>query len=61
LRENGIDVAVIALTADAMKGTRRRLLEDGFDEYLSKPLNVERLQTVAQKLLDRHRPSCGTE
>lgn len=58
LRQKKIDIPVIALTADAMKGTRRRLLEEGFDEYLSKPLSVERLQRVASRLLDRNRQTC---
>jgi two-component system CheB/CheR fusion protein len=52
LRERGIELPVIALTADAMKGTRRRLISEGFDEYLSKPLKVNRLLRIAKGLLD---------
>ncbi|WDQ14979.1 PAS domain S-box protein [Rhodopirellula sp. P2] len=52
LRSRGIELPVIALTADAMKGTRRRLISEGFDEYLSKPLKVNRLLRIAKALLD---------
>lgn len=37
---------IIVLTADAMQGVRDRLIADGFDEYLSKPLEVHRLESV---------------
>ena len=52
LRQRGIEMPIIALTADAMKGTRRRLISAGFDEYLSKPLDVRKLIKVASSLLD---------
>ncbi|WP_404308469.1 chemotaxis protein CheB [Neorhodopirellula lusitana] len=51
IRSRGIEMPVIALTADAMKGTRRRLIGEGFDEYLSKPLDVDRLLNAAKRLL----------
>ncbi len=51
LRAEGNDLSVIALTADAMRGTRRRLLEAGFDEYLSKPLRPARLIQVIARLV----------
>ncbi|MCC9658335.1 chemotaxis protein CheB [Rhodopirellula halodulae] len=52
IRAQGIELPIIALTADAMKGTRRRLISEGFDEYLSKPLKVNRLLRIAKSLLD---------
>ena len=53
LRSDGNEIPVIALTADAMKGTRRRLLEAGFDEYLSKPLRPARLLEVVGRLVSQ--------
>ena len=34
---------VIALTAYAMKGDKKAYLEKGFDDYLSKPVNIDNL------------------
>ncbi|HVV75718.1 MAG TPA: response regulator [Mycobacteriales bacterium] len=45
LRENPdtSDIPVVAVTAFAMNGDRERLLADGFDGYLSKPIDVATL------------------
>ena len=42
-------IPVLAVTAQAMQGDRERFLSEGFDGYLSKPVNVgELLGTVRQ-------------
>lgn len=40
---SGKHTPVIALTADALKGTREALLQQGFDAYLTKPFRLEKL------------------
>jgi CheY-like chemotaxis protein len=40
---------VVALTAQAMHGDRERLLEAGFDGYLSKPVDLAELLRTVEK------------
>lgn len=40
---------VIAVTADAIVGAREKYLDEGFDEYLSKPFTKEQ---IIQKIND---------
>ena len=40
---------IVVLTADAISGAREKLMREGFDEYLVKPMNYKRLE---QLLLD---------
>ena len=44
--------SVIMLTASAMAGMREIYLREGFDDYLSKPIDVSELESV----LERHLP-----
>lgn len=43
---------IIVLTADAMVGVKDRLMKEGFDEYLCKPLEIHRLEMVLRKFVD---------
>ncbi len=42
---------VVALTADAVMGARERYMEAGFDDYLSKPVEVPQLEEILRKYL----------
>ncbi|MVO99845.1 ATP-binding protein [Paenibacillus lutrae] len=43
--------AIIALTASAMASDRQRCLDAGMDDYLTKPLQLAKLQTAVRKWL----------
>ena len=51
LREKNINTPVIALTADAIEGQEEKYMSEGFDGYISKPINKEKLSYVLNKYL----------
>jgi len=46
-----LDLPIIALTANAIKGDREKCLAVGMDEYLTKPVEMERLYQTLEKLM----------
>ncbi len=46
---------IIVLTANAIKGTREMLMQQGFDEYLGKPLNIERLEGLLCQFIPKEK------
>ena len=50
-------IPIIALTAMAMRGTRESLLSDGFDDYISKPVEIKAVLSLVQKYLSPSPPS----
>lgn len=47
----GFSIPTIAFTANAIAGMREKYLSDGFDDYLSKPINKKELVQVLVKFL----------
>ncbi|MCI5044701.1 MAG: ATP-binding protein [Aquisalinus sp.] len=45
-------IPIVALTANAMEGDRERYLEAGMTDYISKPLNPEKLEEVLNRVLE---------
>lgn len=41
---------VVAMTANAMQGDRQMCINAGMDEYISKPIKIEELETVLKKV-----------
>ena len=48
------NVPIIALTSFAMKGDKERFINAGFDDYISKPIDVPGFQKKIGKILQEH-------
>ncbi|MDD2181100.1 MAG: response regulator [Bacilli bacterium] len=48
---NGFNIPTIALTANAVDGAKSKYLTEGFDGYISKPIDRELLKEILQKYL----------
>jgi CheY-like chemotaxis protein len=46
------NIPVVALTAYAMRGDEERFLDEGFDAYIAKPIDVRCLPTTVMALIE---------
>ena len=56
LRERGYRGAIVALTANALVGNDEMFAQHGFDGFISKPIDIRRLDAVLNQFIrDKHR------
>ena len=49
IRENGLDIPIIAMTGNAMVSDRNKALDAGMDDHIAKPINItEMFKTMAK-------------
>ncbi|GHV91279.1 hypothetical protein AGMMS50268_17820 [Spirochaetia bacterium] len=53
-------VSIIALTANAITGMKEMFLEKGFNDYLSKPIEIARLNKILEKWIPRDKQVKGS-
>lgn len=61
LREMGVSAKIIALTANAILGVREELMEKGFDEYLSKPIQFPELDKILKRFISAEKIQTQTQ
>jgi CheY-like chemotaxis protein len=49
------NVPIIALTADAVSGTKEMFLENGLNDFLSKPIDTIKLNSILEKWIPREK------
>lgn len=51
MRESGYDGIVVALTANALVGAAQMFKDAGFDDFISKPININELDNILKKYI----------
>ena len=62
IRESAKDLPIIALTANAVSGVKEMFFENGFNDFLSKPIDIIKLDTILEKWIPKEKqvPVAGT-
>ncbi|MCL2792671.1 MAG: ATP-binding protein [Spirochaetaceae bacterium] len=55
------NVPIVAFTANAVSGTREIMLKKGFDDFLSKPIDITNLDTILEKWTPKEKQKIPTE
>jgi len=61
IRENYADLPIIALTANAVSGTREMFLANGFNDFLSKPIEIIKMNEILAKWLPKEKQEKSLE
>ena len=57
IRGLGYKNSIVALTANAITGQAKYFLENGFDEFISKPIDIRQLNAILNKLIRNKQPT----
>lgn len=49
--DKGVNITIVALTANAISGAREMFLREGFDGFIAKPIDIMEFERVMKKLL----------
>jgi len=62
IRDTGYDHSIVALTANAVVGQKEVFLSNGFDDFISKPIDLRQLNVILNKYIrDKHPPEVVEE
>ncbi len=61
LREMGVELPIVALTAHAMIGAREECIEAGCNAYVAKPINRDELYAIITKLMNQGRSEASSK
>jgi len=56
LRDDGYNEPIVALTANAVAGQADMFLQNGFDDFISKPIDIRQLNTILNTLIRDKQP-----
>jgi len=56
IRDAGYTAPIVALTANAVSGQAEIFLQNGFDDFISKPIDIRQLNTILNKFIRDKQP-----
>jgi signal transduction histidine kinase/CheY-like chemotaxis protein len=60
-KKNGKQIPIIALTANAIVGMREMFIENGFNDFLSKPIDVSKLDEILNRWMPEEKKAANNE
>lgn len=61
IRELGLNLPIIALTANAVSGTRKMFIANSFNDFLSKPIDTAKLNAILERWIPKEKQETPKE